>query len=66
MSDALLSSPDREEALSRAYATAVAAGAGYLTYKPDLDRDSVDTGFWAGGRMMLLALIAEGLGQRRG
>src|SRR5437773_330638 len=51
MSDALLTSPDREEALSRAYASAIAAGAGYLTYQPDFDRDSVDIGFSAGGGM---------------
>jgi hypothetical protein len=52
MSDRLLSIPDFEEALSRAYASAVAAGAGYLTYNPaDFDRDSVDIGFSAGGQM---------------
>src|ERR1700674_23739 len=51
MSDALLSSPDREEALSRAYASAIAAGAGYITYQPDFDRDSVDLVFGAGGGM---------------
>src|SRR5262245_22650473 len=35
VSDNLLSTQDRQEALSRAYASAVAAGAGYVTYIPD-------------------------------
>ena len=51
VSDTLLSTQDRQEALSRAYATAVAAGAGYVTYVPDYDRDSVDLGFSAAGKM---------------
>ena len=51
MSDALLSIQDRQEALSRAYASIIAAGAGYTTYVPTLDRDSVDLGFNAGGAM---------------
>lgn len=51
MSDALLSIQDQQEALSRAYVTAIAAGAGYETYRPDFDRDSVDIGFNAGGSM---------------
>jgi Domain of unknown function (DUF4365) len=51
MSDALLSSQDRQEALSRAYACAIAAAAGYSSYVPDVDRDSVDIGFNAGGDM---------------
>jgi hypothetical protein len=51
MSDALLSTPDRQEAISRAYASAIAAGAGYTTYEPDFDRDSIDLGFAAGGGM---------------
>jgi Domain of unknown function (DUF4365) len=51
MSDALLSTADRQEALSRAYAGAIAASAGYTTYEPTLDRDSVDLGFNAGGSM---------------
>lgn len=51
MSDNLLTSQDRQEALSRAYAHAIAAAAGYSTYVPDLDRDSVDLGFKAGGLM---------------
>jgi hypothetical protein len=51
MSDAVLTPQDRQEAISRAYAAAIAAGAGYVTYVPDLDRDSVDIGFCAGGAM---------------
>src|SRR5262252_8228554 len=37
VSDNLLSTQDRQEALSRAYASAVAAGAGYVTYIPDFN-----------------------------
>jgi hypothetical protein len=51
MSDAVLTPQDRQEAISRAYAAAIAAGAGYVTYVPDVDRDSVDIGFSAGGAM---------------
>jgi uncharacterized protein DUF4365 len=51
MSDTLLSVQDRQEALSRAYANIIAAGAGYTTYVPDFDRDSIDLGFNAGGAM---------------
>lgn len=52
MSDSLLSPTDREEALSRAYASAIAAAAGYTTYPPaDFDRDSIDIGFGAGGAL---------------
>jgi hypothetical protein len=51
VSDALLSTQDRQEALSRAYAHAIAAGAGYVTYVPDYDRDSIDLGFIAAGKM---------------
>jgi hypothetical protein len=51
VSDALLSTLDRQEALSRAYAGAIAAGAGYATYVPDYDRESIDLGFSAAGRM---------------
>ncbi|HEX4710442.1 DUF4365 domain-containing protein [Phenylobacterium sp.] len=47
--DALLSATDREEAFSRAYISALAAGAGYTTAQPDLDRDSVDVIVCAGG-----------------
>jgi hypothetical protein len=51
MSDALLSSQDRQEALSLAYLSAIAASAGYTTYKPNPDRDSIDVGVNAGGAM---------------
>ena len=51
VSDALLTSQDREEDLSRAYVLAVAAGAGYTTSEPKLDRDSVDLMIHAGGKM---------------
>src|SRR5262249_62065433 len=40
VSDNLLSTQDRQEALSRAYASAVAAGAGQRTYQPAADRRS--------------------------
>ena len=42
MPDVLLTVPDQEEALSRVYAQAVAARAGYLTANYDFDRDGVD------------------------
>jgi hypothetical protein len=42
---------DREEALSRAYVAAVAAGAGYVTSMMDFDRDGVDIQIRAGGTM---------------
>lgn len=48
MSDALLSDNDRKEALSRAYAAAIAGKAGYCISSPDFDRDSVDLSFSAG------------------
>ena len=51
MSDVLLTVPDQEEALSRAYAHAIAAGAGYITADYDLDRDGVDLRIQAGGPM---------------
>lgn len=51
MSDALLTATDREEALSRAYVAAVAAGAGYVTAEQDFDRDGVDLQIRAGGSM---------------
>jgi Domain of unknown function (DUF4365) len=47
--DALLSSTDREEAISRAYVAAVTAGAGYVMASMDFDRDVVDIGIRAGG-----------------
>jgi uncharacterized protein DUF4365 len=49
--DHLLSGQDREEALSRAYVQAVAAGAGYVTATMDFDRDGVDLEIKAGGAM---------------
>lgn len=51
MTDALLTSTDREESLSRAYVAAVAAGAGYVTAEQDFDRDGVDVQIRAGGSM---------------
>lgn len=49
--DALLTSSDREEALSRAYVAAVAASAGYATACMNFDRDGVDIEIRAGGSM---------------
>ena len=43
--------PDQEEALSRVYARAVAARAGYVTADYDMDRDGVDLRIQAGGAM---------------
>ena len=51
MSDAILASTDREEALSRAYIAAVAASAGYTLAVQDFDRDGVDVQVRAGGAM---------------
>ena len=51
MSDELLTYADQEEALSRVYARAVAAGAGYVTSDYDFDRDGVDLRIHAGGSM---------------
>ena len=51
MSDSLLSDEDQKEALSRVYARAIAARAGYSTSDPDFDRDSVDVRIQAGGKM---------------
>lgn len=51
MIDALLNSKDLEEELSRIYVHAIAAGAGYTTSKPSLDRDGVDLRIQAGGEM---------------
>ena len=51
MADALLSKADKEEELSRIYARAVAAGAGYVTSVPEYDRDGVDLQIRAGGDM---------------
>ena len=49
--DALLTTADKEEALSRAYAYAVAARAGYTTAWRNFDRDGVDLQINAGGAM---------------
>lgn len=51
ISDALLSDTDQEEALSRVYARAVAARAGYTTADQDFDRDGIDLSIKAGGPM---------------
>lgn len=51
MSDNLLTTPDRQEALSRAYAQAVAAQAGYVTAVYEPDRDGIDLRIQAGGAM---------------
>lgn len=51
MTDGLMTSNDREEALSRAYVAAVAAGAGYVTAEQNFDRDGVDVQVRAGGDM---------------
>ena len=51
MSDALLANTDREEALSRVYLYAIAAGAGYAVATSDFDRDGVDAQIRAGGDM---------------
>jgi hypothetical protein len=49
--DQLLAPTDREEALSRAYLQAVAAGAGYVVASLDFDRDGIDCEIKAGGQM---------------
>ena len=51
MNDRLLTTADREEALSRVYARAVAASAGYVTAETDFDRDGVDLWIQSGGAM---------------
>ena len=51
MTDALMTTADREEALSRIYVHAVATGAGYIASSPSLDRDGVDLQIRAGGAM---------------
>ena len=47
----LLTIPDQEELLSKAYAHAVAAHAGYVTAVYERDRDGVDMRIQAGGEM---------------
>lgn len=49
--DSLLTIPDQEELLSKAYAHAVAARAGYVTAAYELDRDGIDMRIQAGGVM---------------
>ena len=51
MADTLLTEADKKEELSRVYARAVAAVAGYVTQVPDYDRDGVDLRISAGGAM---------------
>ena len=51
MTDNLLTGQDRQEALSRAYVHAIAAGAGYVVATMDFDRDGVDVEIKAGGAM---------------
>jgi len=51
MNDVLLSTSDQKEALSRVYVRAVAARAGYVTTDRDFDRDGIDLGIEAGGKM---------------
>ena len=50
MTDALLVSTDREEALSQVYVQALAAAAGYVTMHGNFDRDGVDLSIRAGGK----------------
>jgi len=70
MNDALLTGPDQQEALSRVYARAVAARAGYTTADHDFDRDGIDLRIQAGGAMRpaleLQLKATTNLGQRRG
>jgi hypothetical protein len=40
---------DQKEAISRAYVEAVAAAAGFATYQPSVDDDSIDLGIAASG-----------------
>ena len=51
MSDSLLATSDRQEALSVVYVKALAARAGYVTARPDFDRDGIDMEIKAGGQM---------------
>jgi hypothetical protein len=51
MTNPLLKSADREEALSRAYVDSVAAGAGYVVATMNFDRDGVDVEIRAGGAL---------------
>ena len=49
MTAGLLNAPDQKEALSRAYAYAVATRAGYMTAVYSADRNGVDLRIQAGG-----------------
>ena len=49
--DSLLTVPDQEELLSKAYAHAVAARAGFVTAVYEKDRDGIDLRIQAGGDM---------------
>jgi hypothetical protein len=51
MTNPLLKSADREEALSRAYVDSVAAGAGYVVATMNFDRDGIDVEIRAGGAL---------------
>jgi hypothetical protein len=51
MTDGLLTGQDRQEALSRAFIQAIAAGAGYVVATMDFDRNGVDVEIKAGGAM---------------
>ena len=51
MTRGLITIPDQKEALSRVYARAVAARAGYVTADYEIDRDGVDLLIQAGGLM---------------
>ena len=51
MTDALMTEADQKEALSRVYAKAIAAHAGYDALEYDLDRDGIDLRIQAGGAM---------------
>ena len=52
LTDEILTSTDRQEALSRAYVATIAAGAGYSLATQDFDRDGVDVQVRAGGVML--------------
>jgi len=51
VTDAILAPTDKEEALSQAYAAAIAASAGYTLAVQNFDRDGVDIQLRAGGSM---------------
>ena len=51
VTDALMTDANQKEALSRVYAKAIAAHAGYDALEYDLDRDGIDLRIQAGGAM---------------